>query len=267
MADKVEPSKVSRTAELGAIRDLAEESLERAALAYLDFRLREAVERENILAFAKLGSVSVEIRTLAAIEERQSSTAAGQAPPDEKAVLVLTKTDLVDPETAAAQAETARPFLEFSAVHEVAALDGVGLDALLGTLKGLLPPGPRYFPRDMRTDQPLEVMLAEFIREKVLIHMREEVPHAVGVAIENLTYDPKADRSDVVAVIFVERDSQKGMLVGKGGSMIKRLGSEARHDLERLLGTDVFLDLVVKVKKGWRRDAAQIRRFGYGEGL
>jgi GTP-binding protein Era len=89
----------------------------------------------------------------------------------------------------------------------------------------------------------------------------------VGVAIEDLTFDKKRDTTTIYAVIFVERESQKGIIVGKGGAMIKQIGTEARVDLERLLGTKVFLDLVVKVKRDWRRDSAQIRRFGYGEGL
>ena len=131
----------------------------------------------------------------------------------------------------------------------------------------LLPPGPRYFPRNMGTDQPLEVMIAEFVREKVLLHTFDEVPHAVGVALEDLSYNGKTDTTVVYAVVYVERDSQKGIIVGKGGAMIRTIGEEARHDLERLLGTKVWLDLNVKVKKDWRRDASQIRRFGYGEGL
>jgi GTP-binding protein Era len=131
----------------------------------------------------------------------------------------------------------------------------------------LLPDGPRYFPRDMTSDQPLEVMLAEFIREKVLLHTFDEVPHAVGVVIDDLTFNRKTDTAVIYAAIYVERDSQKGIVIGKGGTMIKRVGEEARADLERMLGSKVWLDLNVKVKKDWRRDAAQIRRFGYGEGL
>jgi GTP-binding protein Era len=119
----------------------------------------------------------------------------------------------------------------------------------------------------MATDQPLEVMLAEFIREKVLVRTSQEVPHSVGVAIEDLSLDEKRDMTTVQATIYVEHDSQRGIIVGRGGETIKAIGTEARVDLERLLGTKVYLDLRVKVKKDWRRDASQIRRFGYGEGL
>jgi GTP-binding protein Era len=183
------------------------------------------------------------------------------------AVLVVTKTDLVDSETVEAQLRAARRFADFAEEAHVSAVSGDGLEGLLEVLAELLPDGPRYFPRDMRTDQPLEVMLAELVREKALLHTHEEVPHAVGVSLEELSYDEAADRSDVSAVLYVERESQKGILVGKGGSMIRLIGTEARADIERVLGTSVYLDLRVKVKKDWRRDASQIRRFGYGEGL
>ena len=130
-----------------------------------------------------------------------------------------------------------------------------------------LPEGPAWFPADMETDQPIEVIVAEFIREKILRTFRDEVPHSIGVTIEHMEYDKKKDLNRILARIYVERDSQKGIIIGKGGSAIKRIGQEAREDLEQLLGTRVYLDLMVKVKKNWRRDATQIRRFGYGEGL
>lgn len=182
-------------------------------------------------------------------------------------VLVLTKADLVDQATVEAQLERARALADFDDEVATSATDGFNIDGFLATVSRLLPPGPRYFPRDMETDQPLEVMIAEFIREKILLATRDEVPHAVGVAIEDLEFDRTADITRIIATIFVERDSQKGIIVGKGGAMIKRIGTEARADLERLLGSRVYLDLHVKVKRDWRRDASQIRRFGYGEGL
>ena len=118
----------------------------------------------------------------------------------------------------------------------------------------------------MDTDQPIEVLVAEFVREKILRAFSDEIPHAIGVQTEELRYERKRGMHVVRAIVYVERESQKGMIIGKGGSAIKRIGTEARADLERLLGTPVYLDLSVKVKKNWRRDAAQIRRFGYGEG-
>ena len=134
-------------------------------------------------------------------------------------------------------------------------------------VKRLLPDGPRYFPRDMPTDQPLEVMLAELVREKVLRGTHDEVPHAVGVQLDDLQYNEKRDFHTIYATIYVERESQKGIIIGKGGEMIRSIGTQARADMERLLGTGVHLDLRVKVKKDWRRDSSQIKRFGYGDGL
>jgi len=184
-----------------------------------------------------------------------------------KRVLVVTKADLVGPEVVQAQIDAASRLAEFDDVVVVSALEDFNIEGFVQTVVRLLPTGPRYFPRDMPTDQPLEVMIAEFIREKALRKTRDEVPHAIGVVVDDLYHDERKDLTTVMAVLYVERDSQKGILIGKGGEMIGAIGSEARADLERLLGVHVFLDLVVKVKRDWRKDAAQIRRFGYGEGL
>lgn len=182
-------------------------------------------------------------------------------------VLVITKADLVDQETVAKQVAKAHEAAEFTETVVLSATESFNVEGFVEVVAALLPKGPRYFPRDMQTDQPVEVMVAEFIREKVLVHTRDEVPHAVGLAIEDMELDPKTGLTSIWATVFVERESQKGIIVGKGGSMIKLVGTEARKDLERLLGGRVFLDLRVKVRKDWRRDASQIQRFGYGEGL
>jgi len=180
---------------------------------------------------------------------------------------VLTKADLVNERLMEKQLAVAHSLVKFDDIVVVSATEGFNLEGFVATVKRLLPEGPRYFPRDMVTDQPLDVMLAEFIREKVLRETRDEVPHAIGVIIEELTVSKDGQMTTVRATIYVEHESQKGIIIGKGGSLIKRIGTQARVDLERLLGTKVYLDLRVKVKKDWRRDAAQIRRFGYGEGL
>jgi GTP-binding protein Era len=180
-------------------------------------------------------------------------------------LLVLTKIDLVSPEDVARQRERAVALGNCAQVLELSALTGQGLDAFQAAVLSYLPPGPRWFPEDMKTDQPLQVMIAEFIREKVLRMTFDEVPHAVGVQVEEMSSVGKAKLTRLAATIYVERQSQKGIIIGKAGAHIKLIGSQARADLEQLLGTPVFLDLRVKVKKNWRRDAAQIRRFGYGE--
>jgi GTP-binding protein Era len=182
-------------------------------------------------------------------------------------LLVITKADLVDQGAVEKQISAASAHARFDETVVVSALEGFNVEGFISAVVAHLPPGPRYFPRDMATDQPLEVMIAEFIREKVLLETRDEVPHAVGVAVDDLAFDEDRELTSVHATIFVERESQKGIIVGKGGTMIKAIGTDARRDLERLLGNQVFLDLVVKVRSQWRRDASQIRRFGYGEGL
>ncbi len=187
-------------------------------------------------------------------------------------VLVMTKADLVDQDTLNTRASEAIGLLEtggaeVAEVVAVSARTGFNVDGFVAAVQAHLPTGPRYFPRDMATDQPIEMMIGEFIREKVVRSTFDEVPHAVGVAVEDVRRDESNDTTTIHAVIFVERESQKGILIGKGGERIKRTGIEAREDLERLLGEKVYLDLMVKVKKDWRRDAGQVRRFGYGEGL
>lgn len=185
---------------------------------------------------------------------------------DAPRMLVVSKTDLARKDEIAAQIEAGRSLGDWDAVAACSAKTGAGVDELLSELVSLLPEGPLWFPEDMDTDQPMEVLVAEFVREKILRSFTDEIPHAIGVQTEELRYERKRGMHVIRAIVYVERDSQKGMIIGKGGASIKRIGSEARADLERLLGTPVYLDLSVKVKKNWRRDAAQIRRFGYGEG-
>lgn len=181
-------------------------------------------------------------------------------------VLVVTKADIIDQNQAREQVERMRQFCDFDEAIVVSAQENFNVDGFLQVVAAHLPEGPRWFPVDMRTDMTPEVVVAEFIREKVLLNTRDEVPHSVGVEVDSTRYDEKADISHINATVYVEREGQKGIVIGAGGKMIKRIGSQARHDLERLLGNQVMLKLNVKVKPGWRSDAAQIKRFGYGEG-
>jgi len=189
------------------------------------------------------------------------------APEQTKKILVFTKTDLVDGVQYQQQLERVDELGHFDSIIALSAQEHHNVEEFIELLAHYLPQGPQWFPPDMTTDQAFEVMIAEFIREKVLLNMRDEVPHATGVVIDEIEQDLDENITKIHATIFVERDSQKGIIIGKGGSMIKQIGASARQDLEALLGTRVFLDLRVKVKKDWRRDGAQIRRFGYGEGL
>ena len=181
-------------------------------------------------------------------------------------ILVLSKVDLVDDETRQAQRKLAEDLSEWDQVVELSSVTGKGLDCFIEAVVSRLPEGPLWFPADMETDQPLEVIIAEFIREKILLTAHDEVPHAVGVVVDSMDYNRRKNLQRIYASVYVERESQKGIIIGKNGGAIKSVGTQAREDLETLLGQKVFLDLRVKVRKNWRRDLNQIRRFGYGEG-
>jgi GTPase len=181
-------------------------------------------------------------------------------------VLVVTKADIIEQDQAREQVMRMREFCPFDEAIVVSAQENFNVDGFLQVVAAHLPQGPRWFPVDMQTDMSTEVVVAEFIREKVLLNTRDEVPHSVGVTVDSSSFDEKKGISHINATVYVEREGQKGIIIGAGGKMIKRIGVQARRDLERLLGNQVMLKLNVKVKPGWRSDAAQIKRFGYGEG-
>jgi GTP-binding protein Era len=229
--------------------------------------LGEEVNRSSMLALADVDVAMLCVDSTATVGPGDAWIGHRVAESHGAKVLVMTKADAASAEQMQRQLAAARQLCEFTDEIVVSALEGFNLEGVLAVAKRLLPMGPRYFPRDMTTDQSLEVMLAEFIREKVLRNTRDVVPHAVGVAIEDFEVTRDGGLTRLQATIFVERESQKGIIIGKGGAMIRTIGTEARVDLERLLGSKVALDLRVKVRKDWRRDSSQIRRFGYGEGL
>lgn len=177
-------------------------------------------------------------------------------------LLVLTKADIAGPEQVAAQLEAARALCDFDDELVVSAREGFNVDAFVGLVSEHLPEGPRWFPEGMDVDATPEDLVAEFVREKLFLHLRQELPHSVGVLCESLEYADDGHAS-IEATILVERAGQKGIVLGKGGQMIKRVGIEARRDIERLLGCRVFLDLTVRVAPAWRRDEREIRRLGY----
>ena len=178
-----------------------------------------------------------------------------------KKVLVLTKADEADPAQVMEQLKAAHELMEYDDEIVTSSVKNFNVDAFIETVAHFLPEGPRWFPEDMGTDASDETLVAEFVREKVLRRTRDEIPHSVGVICDALEQTKKVLR--VHATIYVEREGQKGIIIGKGGEMIKHIGIDARRDLERIFGTQVFLELDVKVKSGWRDDEAQIRRFGY----
>lgn len=145
----------------------------------------------------------------------------------------------------------------------VSAKTGEGVDELLTVLKKFLIPGPRYYPDDEYTDQPERAIAAEMIREKALRLLMEEVPHGIGVSIDSVKHREDKDIVDVTATIICERNTHKGIIIGHGGKMLKRIGTEARKDLEMLFGTKVYLELWVKVEEGWRDSTRVMRELGY----
>lgn len=177
-------------------------------------------------------------------------------------LLVLTKADIAGPEQVAAQLAAARALCDFDDELVVSAREGFNVDAFVGLVSEHLPEGPRWFPEGMDVDATPEDLVAEFVREKLFLHLRQELPHSVGVLCESLEYADDGHAS-IEATILVERSGQKGIVLGKGGQMIKRVGIEARRDIERLLGCKVYLDLTVRVAPAWRRDEREIRRLGY----
>jgi len=171
-------------------------------------------------------------------------------------VIALNKVDRLKAGHIATQMNTASKLGNFHALHPVSAKTGDGVAELRDELVGLLPDGPLYFPQEQRTDLSEDLQVAELIREKALWLTRDEVPHAISVELEEV------EEKVVRASILVETDSQKQILVGKGGAMVKDIGTRARPEIEALLGHSVFLELKVKVRPRWRRDAATLERLG-----
>jgi GTP-binding protein Era len=181
---------------------------------------------------------------------------------DVPVLLVLNKADLLPAEQVETQIEVYQALGEFSGWFLISALRGDDRDRLLEAIIERLPLGPRYYPEEQVTDQQLRFMAAELVREQVLRHLREEVPHSVAVIVQDFK-ERSDDLTYISANIFVERDTQKGIILGRGGSMIRRIGADARREIEDLLGTKVYLELWVKVKKKWRKDEQELRRLGY----
>ncbi|MDE0171660.1 MAG: GTPase Era [bacterium] len=180
--------------------------------------------------------------------------------PADKVIVIVNKIDLVRKGRVAERLSEAAPW-DFGAYVPVSALTGDGLDRVVGELVPRLPEGPAHYPAGTSTDQPEEVLVAETVREKLLAVMRDELPHSVAVKTETIERR-KGGSIRIEASIYVERLSQKGIVIGAGGSMIRQVGTEARLDLEKTLAGPVYLDLRVKVEKDWQRYPDRIRRLG-----
>lgn len=178
--------------------------------------------------------------------------------------LVINKIDTVHPDELLPIIDDYRQELDFKEIVPISATEGNNVEHLLETLVNDMPEGPQFFPDDQVTDHPEYFIVSELIREKVLQLTEQEVPHSVAVVTESMKRDDH-DKIHIQATIIVERDSQKGIIIGKGGKMLKNIGTKSRKDIENLLGDKVFLELWVKVQKNWRDKRRDLQNYGYRE--
>lgn len=176
--------------------------------------------------------------------------------------LVINKIDKVHPDDLLGIIEDYTSQMDFAEVVPISATEGNNFDTLMKTLIEQMPAGPQYFPDDQITDHPEYFIVSELVREKVLLLTRDEVPHSVAVVVDSMKRNEN-DKVHIQATIIVERNSQKGIIIGKGGKMLKDIGTKARRDIEQLLGDKVFLELWVKVQKDWRDKKTYLQGYGY----
>jgi len=178
--------------------------------------------------------------------------------------LVINKIDQIHPDELMGIIESYKDRYDFAEIVPISALQGNNVENLLATLTKYLPEGPQYYPADQVTDHPERFIISELIREKVLHLTREEIPHSIAVVIDKIRRDEENEgKIRVAATIIVERDSQKGIVIGKRGALLKEVGIRARKDIEMLLGSKVYLELWVKVQKDWRNKSTHLRDFGF----
>lgn len=182
---------------------------------------------------------------------------------DTHTLLVLNKIDLVLAESLPDIIERFERLYPFKGSASISALHAIGIDELLAQILPLLPTGPAYYPEDTLTDLPERFFCAEIIREKIMNLTSEEIPYAAAVTINSFKEDERKNLIRIQADIHVERPSQKGIIIGKGGSMLREIGKQARLDMENLLGARVFLELWVRIQKKWRKDPRALKEFGY----
>ncbi|GAB3264194.1 GTPase Era [Kineosporia babensis] len=182
-------------------------------------------------------------------------------------VAIVTKADKVKPQRLAEHLLEVQELMESNDIIPVSAVDGFQVDALTDVLMGHLPEGPRMYPDDELTDEPENVMIAELVREAALEGVRDELPHSLAVVVEEVSEregrPASAPLLDVHVLLYVERDSQKAIVIGRGGSRLREVGTKARKEIEALLGTRIHLDIRVKVAKDWQRDPKQMQRLGF----
>lgn len=178
-------------------------------------------------------------------------------------LLVINKIDTIPKDKLLPLIDAYCKICPFASIVPISALKGDGVEALMAEIPALLPEGPRYYPEDQLTDVPERFIVAEMIREQILMRTKDEVPYGVAVIVERFQENPARNMIGISAVINVERDSQKGILVGKGGTMVRQIGQSARKEMERMLGVKVHLELFVRVQKNWTSSGRMMKEFGY----
>ncbi len=176
-------------------------------------------------------------------------------------LVLINKIDLSDPQRLEAQVQDVHELLPKAEILPMSALHGFNVDSLLRRIVELLPPSPPYFGKDALTDRPTRFFVSEIIREKILLYYQKEIPYSVEVVVES--FKEERNKVNIQAVIIVERDSQKGIIIGHGGAALKKVGIEARRDIERFLEQKVNLELFVKVEKDWRNRDSSLKMYGY----
>lgn len=182
---------------------------------------------------------------------------------DTPVFLCINKIDSVTKDVVLETIEAYRKAYDFKEIIPISAYEGLNLEAIIKTMPEYLPEGPQFFPSDMLTDQPERQIVAEMIREKALHLLDKEIPHGIAVEIDTMKKRDQGDVVDIEATIVCERDSHKRIIIGKQGQMIKAIGTKARYDIERLLGSKIYLTLWVKIKKNWRDSDFLIKNYGY----
>jgi GTP-binding protein Era len=178
-------------------------------------------------------------------------------------ILALNKIDLIEKTDLLALIEKWSTQYRFDIIVPISATEGTQIDALIGAMENFLPPGPPYFPEDALTDLPERFIAAEMIRESIFRLTGEEIPYATAVTVDSFKEEKNGRLIKIEATIHLERDSQKGIIIGKEGSKLKRIGTESRKKIEHMLDTKVYLKLFVRIQKNWRKDTRALRKFGY----
>lgn len=226
-------------------------------------KLGDYMRRVAYAALDEVEAILYIVDPVAGLRERDEALVERLKQAKAPVIGVINKADIASME----QVERARAFLEGSGrcahILSISAVSGTGVDGLLALIDGYLVEGPQYFPEDMFTDQPERVLAAEHIREKALMLLHDEVPHGIGVDIERMEMRENGELMDIYATIYCERETHKGIIIGARGAMLKKIGEQARHDIEWMLGVRVNLQLFVKVRENWRNSPLALREFGY----